>query len=94
MSRGSRFLQCPIGFCFLERVLADREPETGSGEVTEWPIVLAWKASERVKPFRGFESHPLRQFFRARKNEWYLQEPVTEVDAHAVASQHGFAQER
>src|SRR3954454_20593229 len=31
-----------------------------SGEVSEWLKELAWKASGRVKPPRGFESHPLR----------------------------------
>ncbi len=33
---------------------------THSGEVAEWSKALAWKASVRVTPYRGFESHPLR----------------------------------
>ena len=30
------------------------------GEVTEWLKVRDWKSRGRVKPPRGFESHPLR----------------------------------
>src|SRR5690606_28366098 len=32
-----------------------------SGEVAERSKALAWKASVRFTPYRGFESHPLRQ---------------------------------
>ena len=35
---------------------------THSGEVAEWSKALAWKASVRVTPYRGFESHPLRHY--------------------------------
>ena len=31
-----------------------------NGEVAERSKALAWKASVRVTPYRGFESHPLR----------------------------------
>src|SRR6056297_616216 len=37
-------------------------PEKFYGEVPEWSNGLAWKVSVRVKPYRGFESLPLRQF--------------------------------
>ncbi len=35
---------------------------THSGEVAERSKALAWKASVRVTPYRGFESHPLRHY--------------------------------
>ncbi len=31
------------------------------GGVAEWLKALAWKAGVRLKPYREFESHPLRQ---------------------------------
>ncbi len=39
------------------------------GEVTEWPKVLDSKSSVR-SAYRGFDSHPLRQF-HALANRWY-----------------------
>lgn len=32
------------------------------GRVAEWLKALAWKAGERIKPFREFESHPFRHY--------------------------------
>jgi hypothetical protein len=32
------------------------------GGVAEWLKALAWKAGVRLKPYREFESHPLRQY--------------------------------
>jgi hypothetical protein len=39
-----------------------------SGEVTEWLIVQHWKCCVRLKPYRGFESPPLRSNRDACRN--------------------------
>lgn len=36
--------------------------KTDGGGVAEWLKALAWKAGKRIKPFREFESHPLRHY--------------------------------
>src|SRR5205085_4415551 len=40
--------------------------EFGFGEVTERPKVRHWKCRVGVKPHRGFESRPLRFFWKSK----------------------------
>jgi hypothetical protein len=56
------------------------------GEVSEWLKELAWKASGRVKPPRGFESHPLRlsKWFDRVKKVDRLAERIADAPANLV----------
>ena len=53
-------------------------PQQMYGEVSEWLKEHAWKVCKRVKPFRGFESRPLRQFqsqMRAQRTAGFMAAP-------------------
>src|SRR4051794_33627795 len=60
------------------------------GEVSEWLKELAWKASGRVKPPRGFESHPLRCIADEDEGEVHGQRPGLRI---RVAPQARLAQQ-
>src|SRR5687767_2091358 len=42
-------------------VAAKLRPRNESGQVAEWLKAHAWRACKRLKPFRGFESLPVRR---------------------------------